>query len=238
MEEYVIIVAGGRGVRMGSDVPKQFMLLSGRPLLFHTIEAFYRCKPDIRTVLVLPDGQRDHWRGLCSRYGFTVPHLVVSGGETRFHSVRCGLEFIEREVGGRAEALSGVFVGVHDGVRPLVDGGTITSVYERARLKNGAYPAVPITDSVRRFTDDAEGGSVTVDRTKYFLVQTPQVFRADILMEAYRQGYMPKFTDDVSVVESTGVCKPVMVEGSRRNIKVTDRFDLVIAGALMNMDLE
>jgi 2-C-methyl-D-erythritol 4-phosphate cytidylyltransferase len=234
MKKYVIIVAGGKGLRMGGDVPKQFMMLGDRPVLIHTLEAFYRCDPEIRTVLVLPGEQVCYWENLCAGYGFTVPHSVVKGGETRFHSVKNGLAMIERELeaGGQKEAFNGTLVGVHDGVRPLVDCSIIMNVFERACSGNGAYPAVPVTDSIREFTV-AGRESRPVDRTKYFLVQTPQVFRADILMTAYRQEYRPEFTDDVSVVESAGICKPAMVEGSRRNIKLTAPIDFVIAGALM-----
>jgi len=213
----VIIVAGGKGLRMGGDIPKQFLLLEDRPVLMHTIRAFYDYDPEIRIVLVLPNEQMVYWENLCANYDFSIPHQIVSGGETRFHSVKNGLAVIETN-----DAL----IGIHDGVRPLVDKELITRVYEQAELKGAAYPVIPVIDSMRK-------GTEPIDRSQYFLVQTPQVFKANMLIEAYKQEYKPEFTDDVSVVETSGICRPVMVEGSRENIKITTPVDLVIAQALI-----
>jgi len=213
----VIIVAGGKGLRMGGDIPKQFLLLEDRPVLMHTIRAFYDYDPEIRIVLVLPNEQMVYWENLCANYDFSIPHQIVSGGETRFHSVKNGLAVIETN-----DAL----IGIHDGVRPLVDKELITRVYEQAELKGAAYPVIPVIDSMRK-------GTEPIDRSQYFLVQTPQVFKANMLIEAYKQEYKPEFTDDVSVVETSGICRPMMVEGSRENIKITTPVDLVIAQALM-----
>ena len=220
--KYVIIVAGGKGLRMGGDIPKQFMLLEGRPVLMHTIRAFYDYDPEIRIILVLPYEQTTYWKTLCNDYNFSVPHRIVSGGETRFHSVKNGLSLINKELNENTNVL----IGVHDGVRPLVDQKLITRVYEQSELKGAAYPVIPVIDSMRR-------GIVPVDRSQYFLVQTPQVFRADILIEAYKQEYKTEFTDDVSVVEVSGICCPATVEGSRENIKITTPVDLVVAQALI-----
>jgi len=216
-DKQVIIVAGGKGLRMGGDIPKQFMLLEGRPVLMHTIQAFYDYDSEIHIILVLPHEQITYWETLCTDYNFSIPHQIVSGGETRFHSVKNGLAVIKT---------NNALIGIHDGVRPLVDKELIARVYEQAELKGAAYPVVPVTDSIRK-------GNVAVDRSQYFLVQTPQVFKADILIEAYKQEYKTEFTDDVSVVETSGICRPIMVEGSRKNIKITTSIDLIIVQALM-----
>ena len=236
--KYVIIVAGGKGLRMGGDIPKQFMLLEGRPVLMHTIQAFYNYDTEIRIILVLPCEQTDYWKTLCSDYNFSVSHQIVPGGETRFHSVKNGLSSISKQI----NESTNVLIGIHDGVRPIVDKKLITRVYEQADLKGAAFPIIPVIDSMRKLTDGSlypapctlhPLPSVPVDRSQYFLVQTPQVFRADILIEAYKQDYKPEFTDDVSVVETSGICRPATVEGCRDNIKITTPVDLVIAQALM-----
>ena len=229
-DRYAIIVAGGKGLRMGGDIPKQFMLLESRPVLMHTIQAFYGYDSAIRIFLVLPHEQKAYWEKLCAGYDFSVPHQTVSGGETRFHSVKNGLAAIEKGSLSGTNAL----IGVHDGVRPLVDRELISSVYEQADSSGAAFPAIPVTDSVRKLADDLQT-TVPVDRSRYFSVQTPQVFKVGILFEAYRQTFDPRFTDDVSVVEASGICRPVMVEGSRRNIKITAPADLIIAQALWLM---
>lgn len=231
-DKYVIIVAGGKGVRMGGDIPKQFMLLENRPVLMHTIQAFYDYDSAIRIFLVLPHAQKAHWETLCDEYDFPVPHQIVSGGETRFHSVRNGLAAIERLLPAGSLSGKNALIGVHDGVRPLVNRELIGNLYARAKSDGAAFPAVPVTDSIRKLTDDL-ATTVPADRSRYFLVQTPQVFKAEILFEAYRQTFEPRFTDDVSVVETLGICHPIPVEGSRENIKITTPTDLRIAQALV-----
>ncbi|MDR1372078.1 MAG: 2-C-methyl-D-erythritol 4-phosphate cytidylyltransferase [Dysgonamonadaceae bacterium] len=228
MQKYVIIVAGGKGYRMKSNLPKQFMPLCGKPVLMHTIEAFYNCDPEISIILVLPEDHQISWNNLCSDSEFSIPHQTVTGGETRTQSVKNGIEHIEKELSAEnREAL----IGIHDGVRPLVDSELITKVYQRAEFLNGAYPAMPVTESIRKLTGKK---LVSVDRTKYFLVQTPQVFRSDILFKASHRDSQIDYTDDVSFVEATGICTPVMVEGSRTNIKITTPLDLAIATVLMS----
>ncbi len=222
MSDYAVVVAGGKGVRMGADVPKQFLPVGGRPVLMRTLEAFHACDPAIRLVLVLPRAQQDYWRGLCREYGFDIPYILTDGGETRFHSVRNGLACLPEEADG--------VVGIHDGVRPFVAPEVIRRAYEIARRSGTAVPVVDMVDSVRR-TTDAQGGSEAVDRTVYKLVQTPQAFRISLLRRAYRQEYSPAFTDDASVVEATGA-KIVLVEGNRENIKITTPFDRRVAEAL------
>jgi 2-C-methyl-D-erythritol 4-phosphate cytidylyltransferase len=221
MKKYLIVVAGGKGMRMNQAVPKQFMLMAGRPVLFHTLEAFYKTDPSMTILLVLPEDQKTYWKELCDSFRFSVSHEIVSGGETRFHSVKNGLEKVPE----------GVLVAVHDGVRPLVSRELIELAYTTADEKKAAYPVIPVTDSIRKYTDSSV--SMPVDRSQYCLVQTPQVFHSDILKEAYEQKYREEFTDDVSVVESTGSCIPVMIEGHKDNIKITSPPDLIFAEALM-----
>lgn len=232
-DKYVIIVAGGKGLRMGGDIPKQFMLLNNRPVLMHTIQAFYDFDSAIRIILVLPHEQREYWKNLCVGYDFSVSHQIVSGGETRFHSVKNGLDAIEnvRRSPFTVHETSAL-IGVHDGVRPLAGKKLIRAVYAQADSGDAAFPAIPVTDSMRKRADDFKT-TVPTDRSEYFFVQTPQVFKAGVLFEAYRQACKPQFTDDVSVVETLGICRPVMVEGSRENIKITTPADLIIAQALM-----
>lgn len=219
MKQYVIIVAGGKGLRMGTELPKQFLVVGGKPVLMHTINAFHTYNPQMKIILVLPDNQRDYWDGLCREYHFFVPHVVVGGGETRFHSVKNGLSQVDA---------SGC-VGVHDGVRPLVSQDVIARCYELAAREKAVVPVTDVVETVRHLEGTR---SVTVDRSAYKLVQTPQVFDVEVLKEAYRQSYSPHFTDDASVVEALGI--PVtLTDGNRENIKITTPFDLKVAAALL-----
>ena len=206
MTEYILIVAGGKGLRMGTELPKQFLPIGGKPVLMRTMEAFYAYNQNIRMIVVLPHSQQDFWAELCAKHRFVLPHRVADGGETRFHSVKNGLEWVNQPA----------LVGVHDGVRPFVSQEVIA-------------PVIDIVETVRHLVS---GSSVTVNRNDYKLVQTPQVFDASLLKEAYRQAYVPEFTDDASVVEAMG--QPVaLVEGNRENMKITTPFDLKIASALL-----
>lgn len=218
MPNYVILVAGGKGLRMGGDVPKQFLPIGGRPVLMRTIDAFRRALPAVEVILVLPRAQQDYWRELCLEYAFDAPHLVADGGETRFHSVLHGLSLIP-------EGADGV-VGVHDGVRPFVSDEVIRRAYSEAERYDTAVPVIKIVETVRRL--HADGTSTTVPRDAYRLVQTPQVFRLALLREAYRQPYTPAFTDDASVVEALGHSVH-LTEGNRENIKLTTPDDVALA---------
>lgn len=218
--KYALIVAGGKGLRMGSELPKQFLPIGGKPVLMHTLQAFYDYDREMRIILVLPASQQAYWAQLCREHHFTVPHEVVDGGETRFHSVKNALERVNT---------SGL-VGVHDGVRPFVSQEVIARCYEQAAEKKAVVPVVNVVETVRHLCQ--EGRSETVPRDEYRLVQTPQVFDAELLLRAYRQPYTPDFTDDASVVEALG--EPVwLTEGNRENIKITTPFDLKIAEALL-----
>lgn len=216
----VLIVAGGKGLRMGSDLPKQFLPIGGKPVLMHTIEAFHHFDRTMKIILVLPQEQQTYWQELCAKHSFVIEHTVVDGGETRFHSVKNGLACVN----------SGL-VGVHDGVRPFVSPEVIKRCYELAAIKKAVIPVIDVVETVRHIT---ETGSETVSRNDYKLVQTPQVFDAELLKQAYAQEYTPFFTDDASVVEAMGI--PVcLVEGNRENIKITTPFDLKISSVLVNV---
>lgn len=222
MERYAIIVAGGKGLRMGGDIPKQFLPIGGKPVLMRTIEVFRLAYPDIHIILVLPTSQQEYWQQLCKEYSFTAPFQIANGGETRFHSVSNGLKLISDEAEG--------VVGVHDGVRPFVTVETICRCYDEAVEWGAVVPVVPVVETVRQLRED--GTSVTVPRDAYKLVQTPQTFRISLLKEAYRQLYIPSFTDDASVVEAFG--KPVhLVEGNRENIKITTPADIRFVNGLL-----
>ena len=222
MDRYAILVAGGKGLRMGSDIPKQFLPLRGRPVLMHTIDVFRRTYPDIHIILVLPREQQDYWRQLCGQHDYDVELCVADGGETRFHSVHNGLSLIPDDARG--------VVGVHDGVRPFVSPETIRRCFEAAEEFGAVVPVVPVVETVRQVL--ADGSSMTVDRNAYRLVQTPQTFDIQLLKKAYGQPFDPFFTDDASVVEAMG--HPIkLVEGNNENIKLTNPADLKLAEGMM-----
>ncbi len=220
MYRTALIVAGGKGLRMGSEFPKQFLPIGGKPVLMHTLEAFHRFDKRMQLILVLPREQQGFWRELCETHGFNIRHEIADGGETRFHSVKNGLALING-IGG--------MVGVHDGVRPFVSQEVIARCFREAAVRKAVIPVIDVVETVRHLTGS---GSETVNRNDYKLVQTPQVFDADLLRRAYEQEFTPFFTDDASVVEAMGV--PVhLVEGNRENIKITTPFDLKVASALL-----
>lgn len=223
MKKYVIIVAGGKGLRMGGEVPKQFLPIGGKPVLMRTVEAFYQIDAETGIVLVLPQEQQSYWKNLCCQYDFRIPYILADGGCTRFHSVRNGLQAIPDED-------SDTLIAVHDGVRPFVSPRVIQECFEAATRWGAVVPVLDMVDSVRQLSED--GGSMAVDRSCLKLVQTPQTFRADILKNAYRQEFTERFTDDASVVEASGV-SVALVSGNRENIKITTPFDLKIAEALL-----
>ncbi len=223
MKRYIIVVAGGKGLRMGSNVPKQFMLLNGKPLVMTTIENLCAMDVTLRVVLVLPKDQMQLWEEMCAEYSFTIPVKVVAGGTTRFHSVQNGLAAIEEP----EEAL----VGVHDGVRPFLAMKVYDELFREAAINGAVIPVIPVHDSMRRFIG-GQGATESVPRDRYRLVQTPQVFKLSILRKAYEQLYLEQFTDDASVVEAMGEFVHI-VEGNRENIKITTPFDFVLAKAIV-----
>ena len=219
--DYVIIVAGGKGLRMGSDIPKQFLPIGGKPVLMRTIERFRAYAEDLQIILVLPEAQQDYWRQLCEQYHFEVKYLLANGGETRFHSVQNGLALVPDDAEG--------VVGVHDGVRPFPSIEVIRNCYATAREKKAVIPVIPVVETVRHLEGEK---SITVPRGEYRLVQTPQTFDIQLLKAANRQPYNDGFTDDASVVESYGH-EITLVEGNRENIKITTPYDLKIAEVLI-----
>ncbi len=219
MRRFAIIVAGGNGSRMQSELPKQFIPIGGRPVLMRTIEQFTAVDEEITIILVLPKEQINYWQELQTKYAFEVPVLVSEGGSTRFHSVKNGLACIT-EPG---------LVAVHDGVRPFVSSTTITLGFQAAADFQAAIPVIDVVDSVRKVSGET---NAAVNRSDYRLVQTPQVFQVELLQKAYAQDYSSIFTDDASVVEALG--QPIhLFEGNRENIKLTTPFDLKLAEILL-----
>ena len=221
LKNYAIIVAGGSGTRMLSSVPKQFLLLAGKPVLMHTIEAFHNCGTGPQIIVVLPADFHAYWEQLCKEHNFNIPHQLVNGGETRFHSVKNGLDLITDDT----DAL----IAVHDAVRPLTSKQIIDESYKHALGHGNAITAVKSLDSVRQLKKDS---SISLQRDEIYLVQTPQTFQSSQLKKAYQQPYNANFTDDASVVEQTGV--PIhLVEGSCQNIKITFPEDMAIAEIIL-----
>ena len=210
-------------MRMGADIPKQFIPVGGKPILMRTLERFYAFDSNMQIVLVLPVFMQDYWARLCEEYDFAVPYVLADGGETRFHSVFNGLQKIGSEC---------AVIGVHDGVRPFVSLKVIEDCYSMAAERGTAVPVIGVIETVRR-VEQKDGAvlSVTVPRDDYKLVQTPQVFDSSLLRKAYSQPYKDFFTDDASVVEAYGE-EINLVEGNRENIKITTPFDLKLAEIL------
>jgi len=219
MKRYAVIVAGGQGVRMGAARPKQFLEIGGKPILRHTIERFQAFDPKMDFILVLPAAQKDWWKEYCRQSGFLDRYTLVSGGITRFHSVQNALQYVKED---------GV-VAVHDGVRPLVSLSLLERMFAAAEEHAALIPAVPVVESMRRVDGET---SAPVSRDGMVLVQTPQLFDARLLKEAYRQPFSPAFTDDASVVEAAGTAVHI-VAGDRINIKITTPDDLDLAARLM-----
>jgi 2-C-methyl-D-erythritol 4-phosphate cytidylyltransferase len=220
MKDYVIVVAGGKGLRMGGELPKQFIPVNGKPVLMHTLKVFNAWNPDAEIILAIPEEHHDYWSMLCKELDFDIPHKIVFGGETRFHSVKNALQEIEEEG----------WVAVHDGVRPLVTDKVIADCFRAAQQFGAAVPVVPMIESVREMTGENE--SRPFNRKKLRIVQTPQVFKTEILLKSYGQPYNELFTDDASVVEAAGY-KVQLVSGNRENIKITTPADLSVAITLL-----
>lgn len=204
-------------MRMGADIPKQFLPVGGRPVLMRTIERFREYSDGLNIILVLPESQQDYWRELCRQHSFEAEYRLADGGDTRFHSVKNGLALVPDNADG--------VVGVHDGVRPFPSVEVIRRCYDEARACGAAVPVTPVVETLRHTSLG------TVPRSDYRLVQTPQTFGISLLKKAYGQEYNDSFTDDASVVESLGHGIS-LVEGNRENIKITTPFDMVVAEAL------
>lgn len=220
MSDYVIITAGGKGLRMGGDIPKQFLSVGGLPVLMRTIRRFREYSGKLQIILVLPHDQRDYWQQLCEAFDFREEYLLADGGDTRFASIRNGLRLIPENAQG--------IVAVHDGVRPFVSVDVIARCFETARSARAVIPVTPVVETLRSVS-----GHCNVLRSDYRLVQTPQCFDIPLLKRAYAQPDSPRFTDDASVVEALGETV-TMVDGNRENIKLTTPFDLKIAEAILS----
>jgi 2-C-methyl-D-erythritol 4-phosphate cytidylyltransferase len=218
-QKYALIVAGGTGKRMGGEIPKQFMEVAGKPILMHTLQRFYDYDTSIKLIVILPKSQHEYWNKLIKQFDFTIKHRVIKGGIERFFSVLNGLEEIKPNA----------IVAIHDGVRPLVSIETIKTCFDTATKNGTAIPVIPVTESLRKVKNKE---SKAVNRNNYFTVQTPQVFRSEIILEAYKQEYDCNFTDDASVVEKTNF-KIHLVDGNVENIKITRPMDLKIAELLL-----
>lgn len=228
MKRYVIITAGGTGTRMGADRPKQMLELEGKPVLRHTMELFQRLPKPVELIVVMNEGIREVWKNYCREAQFRVRHRLVTGGITRFHSVKNGLQYVE----------PGAVVAVHDAVRPFATIDMVEAAFQLAEAEGSAIPYVDVVDSLRSRQPDSEGRLLTqpVDRSLFLGVQTPQVFRSDWLREAYQRPYQTSFTDDASVVEAAGY--PLsFLPGSRFNIKLTTPEDWQLAQLFISLPL-
>jgi len=222
MKSCCIVVAGGNGSRMNSTIPKQFMPIEGVPILMHTLQIIHKFDPTLELILVLPASEIELWKTLDEKHGLRIPHRLVEGGENRFESVKNGLKHTN----------GFELIGIHDGVRPLVSDETLKNCFESASNYGTAIPVMPVHESVRK---GSLSHSTPVNRSDYFLVQTPQVFKSEIIHKGYLQAWRPEFTDDASVVEQSGV-EVRMVSGNRENIKITYPEDLLIAETFLKRD--
>jgi 2-C-methyl-D-erythritol 4-phosphate cytidylyltransferase len=221
MKYYAIIVGGGSGKRMQHVIAKQFLLLKNKPILMHTLSAFYVSTFKPTLIVVLPQDLHTQWQELCATYNFTIPHLLVNGGDERFHSVRNGLMTIKGD---------GI-VAIHDAVRPLVSANLIATTYEAAEQEGNAIACIKSSDSIRKIKNE---GSKILNREEIVLIQTPQTFEISQLRKAYQQHYKRKFTDDASVVEKAGF-KINLIPGERNNLKITYPEDLELANLLLKL---
>jgi len=226
VKKITIIVAGGAGLRMNSTIPKQFLLLHGKPILFHTLNQFKKADSSIILYVVLPKNQMDFWAKLCAEFpeiNATTPHILVEGGETRFHSSQNGLAAITET--------EDCLIAIHDGVRPLIKPELISSAFKYAELHGNAILSVPTKDSIRKW-DSASQKYLSVKRDEIRIIQTPQIFSLKSLRKAFNLTYCTEFTDDASVVESTGETIH-LVDGDYTNLKITTSEDLNLAESLM-----
>lgn len=212
INRYVIIVAGGSGIRMGSGLPKQFLPLAGTPVLMHTISRFASASVSAKIIVSLLSEYHETWKTYCQENGFHVEHNLTDGGETRWHSVKNALDTISGDG----------LIAVHDGVRPFPGVALIEQCFVQAERTGSAVPGLPVSESVRRKDGDKSTG---VNRDGLFLIQTPQVFDAAKLKKAYELPYTPLFTDDASVMEAAGY-EITLVPGEEENIKITTPLDL------------
>lgn len=227
-ERYVVIMAAGSGSRMGAELPKQFLELEGKSILQRTIEAFLEAVPGVKVVTVLPEDYVGYWKDLCLEKNFICPQLLVKGGFTRFHSVRNAL----------AKVPDGALVAIHDGVRPLVTPQFLRELFEQAENADGVIPVLSCIDTMKVLEKTSLGlrsvPGASADRSVLYGAQTPQIFRSELLKEAYGQPFDERFTDDASVMEKYGKSLSY-VTGERLNIKITTQEDLALARAIYSL---
>jgi 2-C-methyl-D-erythritol 4-phosphate cytidylyltransferase len=222
MNKFAIIVAGGSGSRMGAPISKQYLEIGGKPILMHTLEVFYQTQPDIRLILVIPEKDFGFWGELCQNYHFLIPHSIVGGGNSRFQSVKNGLDSITHTEG---------LVAIHDGVRPFVNPGVIRESFDIAEQCGSAVAVVALKDSLRKLTDD--GKSYFQERQNFRLVQTPQTFLLSKIKKAFEVTELYQFTDDATVFEHQG-WQVELISGNPENIKITTPEDMVFADFLIS----
>jgi 2-C-methyl-D-erythritol 4-phosphate cytidylyltransferase len=223
LKKYAIIVAGGSGTRMGTDIPKQFLEIKGKPVLMHSMNRFFNFDSNINIIVVLPKHQIEYWQKLCIAHSFIVPHQIVKGGTERFYSVKNGLDMVDQNS----------LVAIHDAVRPLVSKQTINDAFESALQCGSGIPAVAMNESIRQFNGE---NNFAVNRSNYKIIQTPQCFASSAILRAFNQGYKAEFTDDATVLEAAGN-KVYLTKGNIENIKITTPHDLIIAASLLD-DIE
>ena len=224
----MVIMAAGSGSRMGAELPKQFLELDGKAILHKTIELFRDAVPGVRVITVLPEAYIDYWKDYCIRRNFTCPQVLVKGGITRFHSVKNAIERVP----------DGALVAVHDGVRPLVTENFLREIFAAAEDVNGLIPVLPCIDTMKVLKSENEVlksvPGVEADRSVLYGAQTPQIFRSELLKQAYQQPFSPAFTDDASVMEKNGKSLSYVI-GERLNIKITTQEDLILARAIYSL---
>lgn len=221
---YAIITAGGLGTRMGGNVAKQFLEIGGKPIIVHTINNFLSLSFPVEIILVLPSGFKDYWKRYCLENDFVFKHTLVSGGITRFHSVKNALKYVEK----------GGVVAVHDGVRPFASVDFLEEMFNAADTFPAVIPVIKPSDSIRQLTNN---GSIIINREELVMIQTPQIFHSDILLDSYNTAYKSEFTDDASVVENSGNTIH-LVQGRKINIKITEPQDLIFAEGILNASLQ
>jgi len=216
MKRIALIIAGGKGERMNTNIPKQFLLLNNTPILIHTLNQFCHLE---QIILVLPESQFNYWEELCNKHSFTKNYTLVAGGETRFHSVKNGLQKVDDKS----------IVAIHDGARPLISTTLINKLIKNTKNNHGVIPIMPLKDSIRKLE---KGIFTAVNRSNFYKVQTPQCFLSRNIKKAYMQNFSDTFTDDSSVFEKNGG-KIITISGEESNLKITTRKDLRIAEALL-----
>lgn len=223
MRKAAVLVAGGKGTRMGGPISKQYLPIGGKPILMHTLEVFFKVDPQIELILVIPELDFDYWNELVETFEFKIPHQVVSGGNSRFQSVKNGLNAIPFQVG---------LVAIHDGVRPFVKSSVIESSFEEAERSGSGIAVVSLKDSIRKLTDD--GKSFYQERQYFRLVQTPQTFQLEKIRKAFQATEIPQFTDDATVYEHQG-WQVSLIPGNPENIKITTPEDMDYAEYLLSL---